>query len=275
MATHGSKRKLTASNKTNCEEHPRNNMAQNSNVPRSREDYITQVSEEIEWRVTEMLSQEFSRTENRILCALARLDDFLMNPLIQGHSGTAPETFRNALSTSQGTNEDDSQSDPHPEAGIFHNQMTQNSGPEDGHYNLLKIEALYSKIKSKDSIFVQMNKFFFSGFADSLCLGKMYSNYSVWFNNCSNLQNSWIPNRHFFSFTSFVKSVLSRRQTCLKAYKLSFSLFLFALRKLCRDWPTAQFWAPKWTKMFLRSNSFFLLRLLSSVCPSYFVWLNN
>ena len=56
-----------------------------------------------------------------------------MNQLIQAHSGTAPGTSRNALSTSQGTNEDDSQSDPHPEAGIFYNQMTQNFGPEDGH----------------------------------------------------------------------------------------------------------------------------------------------
>ena len=88
---------------------------------------------EIEGRVTKKLSQEFSRTESHILGALVRLDDFLMNPLFQGHSGTAPETSRNALSTSQGTNEDDSQSDPYPEAGIFHNQMTQNSGPEDDH----------------------------------------------------------------------------------------------------------------------------------------------
>ena len=30
----------------------------------------------------------------------------------------------------EGTNEDDSQSDPHPEAGIFRSQATQNSGPE-------------------------------------------------------------------------------------------------------------------------------------------------
>ena len=30
----------------------------------------------------------------------------------------------------QGTNEDDSQSDPHPEAGLFRSQTTQNSGPE-------------------------------------------------------------------------------------------------------------------------------------------------
>ena len=124
-------------------------MAQNSNVPRSQEDYTTQVSKEIERRVTKKLSQEFSRTEDRILGALARLDDFCMNPLIQGHSGTAPETSRNALSTSQGTNEDDSQIDPHPEAGIFHSHTMQNSGPEDGHdiqkqkfaINLLPVEV--------------------------------------------------------------------------------------------------------------------------------------
>ena len=132
MATQN-KKKLAALNREHCEEHPRSNLAQNSNVPRSQEDYITQVSEEIEGRVTKKLSQEFSRTENRILGALAKLDDFLMNPLIQGHSGTAAETSRNVFSISQVTNEDDSQSNPHPEAGLLNNQRTQNSGPEDGH----------------------------------------------------------------------------------------------------------------------------------------------
>ena len=92
-------------------------MAQNSNVPRSQEDYITQVSEEIEGRITKKWSQEFCRTANRILRALARLDDFLMNPLLQGHSGTTPETSRNVFSINQGANEDDSQSDPRREAG--------------------------------------------------------------------------------------------------------------------------------------------------------------
>ena len=77
------KRKLAALNEENCEENPRSNMAQNSGAPRSQEDYITQVSEEIEGRVTKRLSKEFSRTDNRILGALARLDDFLMNPLSQ------------------------------------------------------------------------------------------------------------------------------------------------------------------------------------------------
>ena len=37
------------------------------------------------------------------------------------------------FSINQGTNEDDCQSSPHPEAGLFNNQMTQNSGPEGGH----------------------------------------------------------------------------------------------------------------------------------------------
>ena len=126
MATRN-KKKLTALNKENCEEHPKSNLAKNSNVPRSQEDYITQVSEEIERRVTKKLSQEFIRTENRILGALARLDDFLMNPLLQGHSGNTPETSRNAFSIMQATNEDDSQSDPHHEAGLF------TSGREEGH----------------------------------------------------------------------------------------------------------------------------------------------
>ena len=125
-------------------------MAQNSSVPRSQEDYITQVSEEIEGRVKKKLSQQFSRTENRILGALARLDDFLMNPLLQGHSGTPQGTSWNALSTSQGSNEDDSQSAPHPQAGIFHNQMTQNSGPEHAHdkrYNFFDFLGLLLLLK--------------------------------------------------------------------------------------------------------------------------------
>ena len=91
------------------------------------------------------MSQELSGTANRILGALARLDDFLMNPLIQGHSGTIPEASRIASSTSQGTKQDDSQNDPHPKAGLFHSQMMQNSGPEDGH-DLVTVVVMYHSI---------------------------------------------------------------------------------------------------------------------------------
>ena len=103
MATRN-KTKLAAINKENCHEHLRSNLAKNSNVLRSQEDYITQVSEIIEGRVTKKLSQELCRTKNRILGELARLGDSLTNPLSQGHSWTAPETSRNFSSTSQGTN---------------------------------------------------------------------------------------------------------------------------------------------------------------------------
>ena len=48
------------------------------------------------------------------------------------HSGTVPGTLRNTNVENQGTNEDDSQSDPHPEAGLFRSQTTLNSGTEVG-----------------------------------------------------------------------------------------------------------------------------------------------
>ena len=40
------------------------------------------------------MSQEFSKTENRILGAPAQLDDFFKNRLLQGHSGTSQPQFR-------------------------------------------------------------------------------------------------------------------------------------------------------------------------------------
>ena len=131
---------MAALNREICEEHPRSTLVQNSSAPRSQEDFLTQVLEEIEGRVTKRLSEEFSRIENRILGALARLHDFLMKPLLQGHSGTNPEPSRNALNTSQGTNEYESLNDPRPEVGLFHGQMTQNSGPEDGHYMVTGVQ---------------------------------------------------------------------------------------------------------------------------------------
>ena len=131
MATLGNERILAIFYKENCEEHPRSNLAQNLDVPMSQEDYITQVSEEFESTVKEKLSQEFSRTESHISGALSRLDDFLLNSLFQGQTGTAPETSQNTLGTNQGTNEDDFLSYPHPKTGVSQSQTTPNSGPDD------------------------------------------------------------------------------------------------------------------------------------------------
>ena len=63
MATRN-KKKLAALNKENCEEHPRSNLASNSNVPRSQEDYITQVSEKIEGRVTKRCHKNLAGRKN-------------------------------------------------------------------------------------------------------------------------------------------------------------------------------------------------------------------
>ena len=67
MATLRKEKKLAALSKENCDERPRSNLTQNSNVARSQEDLVTQVSGEIGGRITKKLSQEFSRTGNRIL----------------------------------------------------------------------------------------------------------------------------------------------------------------------------------------------------------------
>ena len=131
MATLRNKRKLAAVTRETQEENPRNGQSRNTPVPRINEEYITQVSEEIEGRVSKKLSQEFNRIESHISDALSKLDEFLSNQQIQTHSKTVPGTFRNTNVENQGTNEDDSQSDPHPEAGIFRGQTTQNSGPKD------------------------------------------------------------------------------------------------------------------------------------------------
>ena len=125
--------KLAALNRNNCEEHPRSNLAQNSNVARSQECNVSQLSEENERRVKEKLSQPFGRTENRLLGALSRLDDFQLNWLFQGHSGTLPETSQISYGTIQGTNGDDHQSDPHPKIVVFQSRTIGNSGPQEGH----------------------------------------------------------------------------------------------------------------------------------------------
>ena len=67
MATLRNKRKLAAVSRETQEENPRNGQSRNTSVPRINEEFITQVSEEIEGRVSKKLSQEFSRTDSRIL----------------------------------------------------------------------------------------------------------------------------------------------------------------------------------------------------------------
>ena len=90
------------------------NQSRDTNVARIQEDYVTQVSEEIKGRVTEKLSQEFSRTKSRTLGSLTKLNDFLLNPHVRLSTWPVPETSRN----SQEKTRKHSQKDLHPEVGV-------------------------------------------------------------------------------------------------------------------------------------------------------------
>ena len=72
MATLRNKRKLAAGTTGTQEELPRNDQSRNTSVPRINEENITQVSDEIESRLTKNLSQDFTRTDSRILGALSK-----------------------------------------------------------------------------------------------------------------------------------------------------------------------------------------------------------
>ena len=76
MATLRYKRKLAVVSRE-TPEITRNSRKQNTLDPESTQDYISQVSEEIESRVTKKRSNEFKRTESRILGALLKPDEFL------------------------------------------------------------------------------------------------------------------------------------------------------------------------------------------------------
>ena len=114
MATLRNKRKLaTVSRET--PESTRSGRTQNILDPELTQDYISQVSEEIEGRVTKKLSKEFTGTESRILGALSKLDEFLLNPQVRTCSVAVPGTSRSSNLENQGTNEDRPLDDPGPE----------------------------------------------------------------------------------------------------------------------------------------------------------------
>ena len=114
MTTLRIKRKLAAVSRETPESN-RNSRGQNTLDPESTQDCISQVSEEIEGRVTQKLSKEFSRTESRILGALSKLDEFLLNPQVRTCSVAVPGTSRNNNSENRETTGDRSSHDPCPE----------------------------------------------------------------------------------------------------------------------------------------------------------------
>ena len=79
------------------------------------QEYISQVSEEIEVRVTKKHSKELSRKESCILGALSKLDEFLLNPQVRTGSVAFPGKSRNSDSENRESTGDSSLNDPCPE----------------------------------------------------------------------------------------------------------------------------------------------------------------
>ena len=129
MATLRNKRKLaTVSRET--PEGSRGSRGQNVLDPELTQHYISQVSEEIEGRVTKKLSNEFNKTESRILGALSKLDKLLVYPQVRTCSVAVQETSRNANSENRETHGDRSSNDPYPEVGYFPHHSGQLNSPE-------------------------------------------------------------------------------------------------------------------------------------------------
>ena len=149
MATLRNKRKLAAVSKE-TPEGSRSSRAQNVLDPELTHDYISQVSEEFEGRVTKKLSKEFSKTESRILGVLLKLDEFLLNPQVRTCSVAVPGTSRNNNSGNQETTGDRSSDDPYPEVGYFSHHSAHLNSPEaenDPHNKCSKRHSFSSPIK--------------------------------------------------------------------------------------------------------------------------------
>ena len=131
MATLRNKTKLAAVARE-TPEGTRSSRAQNVLDPELTQDYISQVSEEIEGRVIKKLSKEISKTESRILGALSKLDEFLLKPQVRICSVAVPGTSRNNTSENRETTGDRSSDDPCPEARYFSHHS--------GHFNSLEAE---------------------------------------------------------------------------------------------------------------------------------------
>ena len=94
MATLRNKKKLAAISRE-THENTRNSQSQNTLDPAMAQEYISQVSEEIEGRVIKKLSKEFSQTESRTLGALFKLNQFRLNAQVRPCSVAVPGTSRN------------------------------------------------------------------------------------------------------------------------------------------------------------------------------------
>ena len=154
MAILRNKRKLAAVSRE-TPEGSRSSRGQNVLDPELTQNYISQVSEEIEGRVTKKLSKEFSKTESRILGALSKLDEFLLNPQVRTCSVAVPGTSRNNNSENRETTGDRSLDDPCPKVGYFSHHSGQLNSPDTEIYPHRSVSHSFPKVLRVNSVFLQ------------------------------------------------------------------------------------------------------------------------
>ena len=136
MATLRNRRKLTAVSRETLE-NTRKSQPQNTLDSVVAQEYISQVSNEIEDRVTKNFFREFSRTESCILGALCKPDQFLLHRQVRICSVAALGTFRNNDTENRDSTGDRFLGDPCPEA-VFSSCYPSNptdSEQEETHHN--------------------------------------------------------------------------------------------------------------------------------------------
>ena len=142
MATSRNKRKrATVSRETS--EKTRNSQSKNKLDPGMAQQYISQVSEEIDGRVTKKLSKEHSRMDSRILGASSKLDEFLLNPQVWTCFVAVPGTSRNNNSEKrEPTSDDRSLGNPCAQAAFSacHSSSLNYSEQEENHHMLTGVE---------------------------------------------------------------------------------------------------------------------------------------
>ena len=109
------RRKLAAVNRDNQVERPWYQMSRDTVAPKIDEEYITQVSEEMENKAIKKVPPDFSGTDSRIRGALSNIYDFILNSQFLVQHGSIPGTSRDTIRENQEINENRSQNDPHRE----------------------------------------------------------------------------------------------------------------------------------------------------------------
>ena len=184
MATLRNKRKLAAVSRETPQS-TRNSRAQNTLDPELAQDYISQVSEEIEGRITKKLSREFSRTESRILGALSKLDEFLLNLQVRTWSVAVLGTSKNNDLENREPTGDRSLNDHCPEV-VY-------SSHHSGHTNSSEVEEYPQSVAS-----AFQNRSYFK--TQALVHVKFYRNDVILFFSC-------LPSIRFIVINNSLKNV--------------------------------------------------------------------